>query len=253
MARLNIIFLVLLGDIACELSRHAAQVYISTRRGSWIMPRLSTGGQPLDVYGLRRSFNSIPKNIFSWLYQAKVKSFFKLANFGLEPLEKPGEQLLVINDELPHRIVVGSIIVKDDIDYFKDKQVFFKDGTHTDEIDTVIFATGYDTQYPVLPTSIFKPNHSHQFYKAVFSPELTKPTLAVIGCFRIKGAVLPLTELQGRWAVQVFNGKCILPSKEEMKKDILAFQYHDKMEKYGKSNSMQFLVRILFYSMVFYL
>lgn len=195
------------------------------------------------MYGLRRSFLLIPRIIYSWLYQAKAKSFYNLANFGLEPLQKPGEQPIVINDELPHRIVVGSIKVKDSIDYFKDKQVFFKDGSHIDAIDTVIFATGYNTQFPILPPSMFNPNKSHQFYKAVFPPELTKPTLAVIGCFRIAGGVLPLAEIQGRWAVQVFNGECILPSKGEMTKDIMAFQYHDKMEKYGQASSVKFVVR----------
>jgi dimethylaniline monooxygenase (N-oxide forming) len=231
------------GDIACELSRHASQVYISTRRGSWILPRLTTGGRPVDVFGYCRSIHSIPKKIRDWLFLLKLKSLFDLANFGLEPEDNPSVRLPIINDELPHRIIVGSIITKMEIEYFKDKQVVFKDGTHIDEIDTVIFGTGYNVDYPFLPKSIFKPNQSHQFYKTVFPPELIKPTLAFIGVFRINGAVAPVAEMQARWAVQILNGDCTLPSKQGMRTDILAMQYHDRMEKFGKANSTQFLVR----------
>lgn len=44
-------------------------------------------------------------------------------------------------------------------------------------------------------------------YKFVFSPHLEKPTLAIIGLVQPLGAIMPIAELQARWATRVFKGK----------------------------------------------
>jgi len=54
----------------------------------------------------------------------------------------------------------------------------------------------------------------------VFPPSLEKPTLAVFGCIHPRGAIFPLSELQARWATQVFCGKKTLPPKSVMMDDI---------------------------------
>ena len=46
-----------------------------------------------------------------------------------------------INDDLPHRIMVGSVQVRPHVTKFGTKHVEFEDGTD-EEIDAVIFATG---------------------------------------------------------------------------------------------------------------
>ena len=37
------------GDVATELSRFASKVYLSTRRGSWIINTVNQNGMPIDM------------------------------------------------------------------------------------------------------------------------------------------------------------------------------------------------------------
>ena len=43
-------------------------------------------------------------------------------------------------------------------------------------------------------------------YKYVFPPDLERNTLAVIGLVQPLGAIMPISELQARWATRVFKG-----------------------------------------------
>ncbi|KAE8294573.1 Dimethylaniline monooxygenase [N-oxide-forming] 5 [Larimichthys crocea] len=57
-------------------------------------------------------------------------------------------------------------------------------------------------------------------YKYVFPPELARPTLAIIGLVQPLGAIMPISEMQARWATRVFKGCIKLPSVASMLKDI---------------------------------
>lgn len=212
-------------DIACELSRHAKQVYLSTRRGVLITPRMAPGGVPVDLTFLTRSVQIVPKSLLRWIACRTLKAKFNLKDLGLEPDEKDPKLTLsiLINDELPHRIVTGTVVIKDAISRFEDKKVFFQDDTMLDDIDDVIFATGFNLDMPFLPKSVFDPEKAqsgHVLYKTVFPSYLPHSTLAFIGFFRNQGTVIPLVELQGWWATQVFKGALKLPSKEIMDREI---------------------------------
>ncbi|KAK3750635.1 hypothetical protein QZH41_012821 [Actinostola sp. cb2023] len=233
------------GDIACELSRHAKQVYVSTRRGTYVVPRMASGGRPRDISFFTRAVQSIPKSILQWLMLRSLNSTYDWANFGLEASDKKSLEFFLVNDELPHRIVTGTLTIKDEIVHFKDKKVFFKDDTELDDIDDIIFATGYDIEFPFLSKSIFNSetaSFGHQLYKAAFPADLSKPTLAFIGVFRVGGAVMPVCEMQARWAMQVFKGEFTLPSKEFMKKDIVARNTNAMMNKNHHASSASYVV-----------
>ena len=47
-----------------------------------------------------------------------------------------------INDDLPHRIMTGDVVIKPDIMSVTSSGVTFTDGTHED-YDVIIMATGY--------------------------------------------------------------------------------------------------------------
>ena len=83
----------------------------------------------------------------------------------------------------------------------------FVDGSKVENIDTIICATGYAFGFPFVEhPSLEVKNNQVNLFKYVFPPDLDPPgTLAVIGCFQPVGAVIPIAELQARWAVQVFK------------------------------------------------
>ena len=47
------------GDVSVDLSRIAKQVYLSTRRGSWVLNRITDNGVPLDIATTRRVIEAL--------------------------------------------------------------------------------------------------------------------------------------------------------------------------------------------------
>lgn len=112
-----------------------------------------------------------------------------------------------INDELPNRIISGLVKVKGNVKEFTERAAIFEDGSREDDIDVVIFATGYSFDFPFLKDVVKVVKNKIPLYKNVFPPNLEKPTLAIIGLIQPLGAIMPISELQGRWVTQVFKGK----------------------------------------------
>ncbi|XP_078489739.1 flavin-containing monooxygenase 5-like [Ciona intestinalis] len=212
------------GDIAVELSWHSKQVFLSTRRGSWVFNRVGPRGYPIDLFVTTRY-----KNLLDWLIPKSItqKSVEKMltekldhAHYGLKPEHGPFNQHPFINDELPNRIIIGSIVIKSNIRSFKERSVVFDDGTE-EEVDVVIFATGYVFEFPFLHESIAHVNGTDaQLYKYMWPLSMKRNTLAIIGHVQVLGAVNPVSEMQCRWATRVFKDIVQLPSDKEMIKDI---------------------------------
>lgn len=142
-----------------------------------------------------------------------------------------------MNDDLAGRIISGRVQVKPNVKEFLGTSVVFADGSiinevsvwkikkHKDlsfktdscaetvnllQVDTVIFATGYNYSFPFLPPKIqTNCGYRLRLYKHIFPPSLTRPTLAVVGFIHGFGAVNPLAEMQARWATRVFKGTVI--------------------------------------------
>ncbi|KAI4578217.1 hypothetical protein MJG53_011072 [Ovis ammon polii x Ovis aries] len=223
-------------DIAVELSRLVTQsnieicylpyqVIISTRSGSWVMSRVWDDGYPWDMLYVTRfaSFlrNALPSFVSDWLYVKKMNKWFKHENYGLMPLNSTLRKEPVFNDELPSRILCGTVSIKPNVKEFTETSAIFEDGTVFEAIDYVIFATGYGYAYPFLDDSIIKSrNNEVTLFKGIFPPFLEKPTLAVIGLVQSLGAAIPTADLQARWAVKVFANSCTLPTTNEMMDDI---------------------------------
>ncbi|ELK27907.1 Dimethylaniline monooxygenase [N-oxide-forming] 5 [Myotis davidii] len=129
-----------------------------------------------------------------------------------------------VNDDLPNRIISGLVKVKGNVKEFTETAAIFEDGSREDDIDAVIFATGYSFAFPFLEDSVRVVRNKISLYKKVFPPSLEKPTLAIIGLIQPLGAIMPISELQGRWATQVFKGLKTLPSQSEMITEITKAQ-----------------------------
>ncbi|XP_075012758.1 flavin-containing monooxygenase 5-like [Calonectris borealis] len=234
-------------DIAVELSNSAKQVFLSTKRGTWVMHRVGDGGYPFDFIYLSRFMqflnNVLPQGTNSFLLEKKLNARFDHALYGLQPRHRILDQHPTISDDLPNRIISGRVLVKPNIQEFTETSAIFEDGTRED-IDAVVFATGYSFSFPFLEGCVKVVKNQIPLYKFVFPPNLEKPTLAFIGLTQPLGAFMPVSELQCRWATRVFKAPAssspglqdlppsanmladITQTKEEMAKRFVKSQRH---------------------------
>uniref|UniRef100_T1JB49 Flavin-containing monooxygenase n=1 Tax=Strigamia maritima TaxID=126957 RepID=T1JB49_STRMM len=215
------------GDVAVELSRIAKHVYLSTRRGSWVTNRVAAKGYPVDVTILSRFFDHVTKYMPWTLSNASLESMvnyrFDHQLYGLRPKHRILEQHIMINDDMPNRIASGTLSIKSDIDHFTENGVIFKGENDVEyPIDSVILGTGYQILFPFVADEVFPPikENCAMFYKNVFPPNLKHPTLCVVGLVQPRGSILPISEMQSRWAIRVFMGKCHLPGEKAMMQDM---------------------------------
>ncbi|XP_025112852.1 dimethylaniline monooxygenase [N-oxide-forming] 5-like isoform X2 [Pomacea canaliculata] len=226
------------GDMAVELSR-VGQVFLSTRRGTWILSRISNGGMPVDIAYIRRFIfkfvHFLPRSVLNNLAASTLNKRIDHAMFGLKADFPPLAQHPMVNDDLANRIVCGSVKIKTDVKQFTSNGVEFVDGTFEDNIDVVILATGYIFGFPFIEKDVVDVKENRlPFFKYMFPPDLEHKTLATIGCIQPLGAIMPIAELQCRLATRVFKGDVTLPSRAQMWEDIRAKEAH-MAKQYVKS------------------
>ncbi|XP_059164234.1 flavin-containing monooxygenase 5-like [Physella acuta] len=197
------------GDISVELSKYM-KVFLSTRRGAWILHRLADNGLPLDVFfHVRLSYyiqSWLPRSYRIKLMKDKLNQKFCHDLYHLTPVHEPDATHPTVNDELPNRIAAGMVKVKPNIQSFTEKGVTFEDGTHEEEIDLVVFATGYKVEYPFIEKGVLEVRHNKvELYKYMWLPDLPKQTIAFLAVCQPLGAMFPIAELQSRLAARVFK------------------------------------------------
>ncbi|XP_037104902.1 flavin-containing monooxygenase 5-like [Syngnathus acus] len=212
------------GDIAVELSRVTKQLYLSTRRGAWVLNRVGHNGVPLDL-AINRAIllirKLLPFGLACSLGENRLNQRFNHSLYSLKPKHRLFSQHPTVNDELPNRILSGTVQVKPNICRFEGSTVEFDDGSVVEDVDLVVFATGYKFSFPFLaPHVTTVSDNKAALYKYVFPPELERHTLAVIGLVQPLGAIMPISEMQARWATRVFKGCIKLPLVADMLDDI---------------------------------
>ncbi|XP_015253470.1 PREDICTED: dimethylaniline monooxygenase [N-oxide-forming] 5-like [Cyprinodon variegatus] len=212
------------GDIAVESSRVAEQVYLSTRSGAWVIRQVSDDGLPVDRFNTRFVhvlFKVLPMCLLNWLGEKKLNAMYDHAVYGLKPKHRLFSQIPVINDDLPFRILSGSVLVKPNVKEIRGSTVVFNDGSTAENVDLIVFATGYNYDFPYLPNDVmYKSGHRVGLYKHVIPPVLEHPTLAIVGFIHSDGAIMPQAEMQARFVSRVFKGHKKLPSCQAMIKAV---------------------------------
>jgi len=213
------------GDIAGELAHVCSQVYISTRRGAWITPRLTSGGITRDSVVKRRVTNALnnaqPRFLKNYLLERQLTKQFDHSLYGLKPDHYFDAQHPLTNDVLPQLLASGRVALKGDIKLISETGVIFDDGSDEENIDAIIYTTGFKIDFPFLKHSSYKVyDNLTNLYKFVFAPDVKPNTLAVIGCIQPYGSMLPVSELQTRWAIAVMKGETTLPTEKEMQTDV---------------------------------
>ena len=124
-------------------------------------------------------------------------------------LPKPDHKLLeahpTVSAELLSRLGHGDIAVKPNIDRFAGgRTVRFVDGSE-EEIDLVVYCTGYKISFPFFDEGLFAVKDNRlPLYRRVASVD--HPGLYFIGFIQPLGAIMPLAEAQSEWAADLLAG-----------------------------------------------
>jgi len=211
------------GDIAVELSKVAKSVHLSTRTGSWILNRVWDRGEPSDLVFLNRFTFALKRLMPRWLQNSiierKLNRRFDHGRFGLRPEHRFLEAHVTVNDELPNRIACGTVVVKPNIGKFTETGIVYEDGTLAEQVDVVIFATGYSFAFSQLEGGrlIDVKENGVLLYKQMFPINLSpKNSLAIIGLIQPTGSIMPISEMQARVFCAQLAGLVELPNQSKM-------------------------------------
>lgn len=206
-------------DIAVESSRIAEKTFLAVRRGAYVLPKYMNG-KPID---------EVTTPLVS-LLPLSVQRFFAMRGLEIAAgdmtsygLPKPDHKLFeahpTVSSELLPRLGHGDITVKPNIERFVDgRTVRFVDGSE-EEIDLVVYCTGYKISFPFFEPRVFAaPDNRLPLYRRVVSVE--RPGLYFIGFIQPLGPIMPLAEAQCEWIADLLGGRATLPPAGEMKREI---------------------------------
>lgn len=211
-------------QISVEISHVAKSVLLSMRRGVYIFPHYIRG-RPyhwwFGVYTKWWVYRLLPwplrGRIFSLYYRALVGGHER---FGMpRPDHHLTASLPTVCEGLFDRIGNGRIEIKAGVSRLDGNTVRFSDGS-AEEIDDIIYCTGYHTTFPFLDEEIFTAEDNRvRLYRRIFLPE--DPSLCFVGAFQaVSNAFLPMFEAQARLVAAHLSGEYVPPPKEEMERDI---------------------------------
>jgi dimethylaniline monooxygenase (N-oxide forming) len=210
-------------DIAVESSRIAEKTFIAMRRGAYVLPKY-LGGKPIDDAS-PPAMSRLPLGVQRFFMARLLKlAVGEMTDYGLP---KPDHKLLeahpTVSSELLPRVGHGDIAVKPNIDRFLgDRRVRFADGSE-EEVDLVVYCTGYKISFPFLSHEVFEARDNRMpLYRRVVSAE--QPGLYFIGFIQPLGPIMPIAEAQSEWIADLLTDKASLPSTAEMRAEISDYQ-----------------------------
>jgi cation diffusion facilitator CzcD-associated flavoprotein CzcO len=205
-------------DIAVESSRVADATFLAMRRGAYVIPKYLRG-KPTDETG-SEVLSRLPLALQRRVFMTALKTATgDVTAYGLpQPDHKLLEAHPTVSSELLPRIGHGDITVKPNIERFEGHRVRFADGS-SEEIDLVIYCTGYKITFPFLdPSLLSAPDNRIDLYRRVVSVE--RPGLYFIGLIQPLGAIMPIAEQQSLWVADLLEGKAVLPDEGQMREEI---------------------------------
>ncbi|CAJ0960378.1 unnamed protein product, partial [Mesorhabditis belari] len=213
------------GDILCEVGKVARKTYGCSRFGTWVTQRVIKGGYPRDIL-MRTRYNEWRlKMMPGWLKrQLNLSNYNERLDhslYGLRPQEDPGQSPVLLADDLPLFLSSGWVELRMGIDHFKENRVVYED-RREDEIDDVIFCTGYNFDFDFIEEGKVVPVSDNQtrLWRRIFPPDLKYNTLAMIGVIDPLGPTITCSEAQTRVVAHFWANQIDLPSESEMQKEI---------------------------------
>jgi dimethylaniline monooxygenase (N-oxide forming) len=209
-------------DIAVDVCKQAKRTFLSTRRSAWVMPKYIMG-VPVDKWS---SFMNRKLKFPTRLTRTVMRYLMYLAvgnqeRYGVpKPEHAIWREHATLSQELLPFVGHGWIKVKPNVQELKGAEVKFDDGS-VEEIDEIIYATGYKTTFPFIDPALFKVEDGKvELYRRMLPPDL--PGLYLVGLVQPIGPTIPLVEIQARWLASVLAGDTKLPDPRRMGEEIEA-------------------------------
>lgn len=196
-------------DIAVDVSGSAKQAFLSLRRGYWFIPK-HLFGVPADVFGHRGP--ELPH----WIEQPVFERLLRLllgdpTRLGLPaPDHRLFETHPVLNTQVLHALGHGDLAVKPDVRGLRERRVLFADGSE-EEIDLVIFATGYRRVIPVLAPEVLAEGDVASLFLNLCHRR--HPTLFVLGFFETDAGAYPILDLQAELVARLLRARRETPDR----------------------------------------
>jgi hypothetical protein len=212
-------------DIASELSRPglAAGVVLSTRSSAWVNPKYAPLGVPVDrLFGLLQPGLPLRPQLFLAGRLIRLLSGGP-ARYGL-PAPSHGffEKHPTMSSELFLRLGHGDIRARPNVAELRGERVAFIDGSE-EEIDAIVYATGYRTAFPYLDPEVSVPlDDRPPFYLRIFKPGVED--LAFVGFAEGVPSQPRFDELQAELVAMWLAGEWAPPPLAEMEREIAADQ-----------------------------
>lgn len=223
-------------DIACELGRkeNCAMVYVSARRGRWVIPR-QFGARAWDAFyphpalasagssqrSLRTVLRSLaPRRLREWIRLWRLEAAIGLPHqHGLaKPAEPYFEAWPVISSELYQRLAAGDLAVKPDVAAYEGPLVRFTDQSSA-EVDAIIYCTGYKRAFPFLePSFAEKRQDSASRWMQIVDPD--QANLFFVGFTNPGCAVMPMSEQQAIFIRDMLLSRFAPPSQAAMRQEL---------------------------------
>jgi cation diffusion facilitator CzcD-associated flavoprotein CzcO len=209
-------------DVASELSQRplAQKLFVSARHGVWILPKYLKG-QPIDK---NPAPLWMPKAMREWLGERIIRNAIgKMSDYGLpEPTIGPFESHGTVSSEFLLRAGSGDITMRPGIDRLDDDGVVFADGTR-EQIDIIIWATGYDIKFPFFDDPTLQPDANNKppaLYKRILKPGVTD--LFYMGLAQPLPTLVNFAEQQSKLVAAYLAGEYAPPEVDEMRRIIKA-------------------------------
>jgi dimethylaniline monooxygenase (N-oxide forming) len=208
-------------DIAADLARRARQVFLSTRRSAWIMPKYIMG-TPTDQwlrFLVRRLKLPVP------LARGVVRHLARLTignqeRFGVpRPRHPVWREHATLSQELLPYIGHGWIRMKPNVERLDGNEVAFVDASR-EQIDAIIYATGYKSTFAFLDPQLFHVEEGTPppLYRRIVAVD--HPGLLFAGLVQPIGPTIALVEIQARWIAALLTGQIAIPARSAMMEEV---------------------------------
>ncbi|MET0188586.1 MAG: FAD-dependent oxidoreductase [Pseudonocardia sediminis] len=204
-------------DVAADVAPDAGRTLSAARSPVLIMPRMVLGVPTARVLG------AVSKPWMPWPVQRTIMRAISRVFHGR--MEQWGMRTPVTrthpasNATFMAHVSYRRITMKPGVASVQGTTVRFDDGS-TEEVDTIIAATGYEIDLPFLSDAVSPVTERRlDAYQRVVHPD--RPGLYFVGFFNVSGgANISMMDTQSAWVAALVGGRSGLPTPSRMRADV---------------------------------